>query len=293
MNLPTQSREYGARIFMQDKYLMAGVMGYPVMHSRSPLLHNYWLKQHDLLGHYMPLAVAPGDIEKALRALPALGFAGCNLTMPHKEKAIPVMDRVSPLVSRIGAMNCVVVGADGSLEGNNFEAFGYAESLAQELPGWRADRGPIVILGAGGGARAVAAGLIERGATEIRVINRSPERAERLVADLGAPIVALPWSMREEALRDAALVVNSTSQGMKGQPPLDIRLDALPVTAAVSDLIYIPRETPFLEQARLRGNPTVNGLGMLLNQARPAFKAWFGVMPVVTPELRASIEATL
>jgi shikimate dehydrogenase len=278
---------------MQEKYLMAGVMGHPVMHSRSPALHNYWLKQHGLLGHYMPLAIAANDIEKALRALPALGFAGCNLTMPHKEKAIPVMDRVSPLVRKIGAMNCVVVGADGSLEGNNFEAFGYTESLAQEIPGWRADLGPVVILGAGGGARAVAAGLVERGAKDIRVINRSPERADKLAADLGAPIVTLPWSMREEALRDAALVINSTSQGMKGHSALDIRLDALPAAAAVSDLIYTPRETPFLEQARRRGNHTVNGLGMLLNQARPAFKAWFGIMPEVTPELRASIEATL
>jgi shikimate dehydrogenase len=278
---------------MQEKYLMAGVMGHPVMHSRSPTLHNYWLKQHGLAGHYMPLAIAAGDIERALRALSALGFAGCNLTMPHKEKAIPVMDRVSPLVRKIGAMNCVVVGSDGSLEGNNFEAFGYTESLAQEIPDWRADLGPIVILGAGGGARAVAAGLAERGAKEIRVINRSPERAEKLAADIGSPVTALPWSMREEALRDAALVINSTSQGMKGQPPLDIRLDALPTTAAVSDLIYTPLETPFLEQARRRGNHTVNGLGMLLNQARPAFKAWFGVMPEVTPELRASIEATL
>lgn len=278
---------------MQDKYLMAGVMGYPVMHSRSPVLHNYWLKQHGLIGHYMPLAIAADQIERALRALPALRFAGCNLTMPHKETAIPVMDSISPLVKRIGAMNCVVVQSDGSLEGNNFEAFGYTESLAQEIPGWRADAGPIVILGAGGGARAVAAGLAERGAKEIRVLNRSAERAERLAADIGAPVVTLPWSMREEALRDASLVVNATSQGMKGQPPLDIRLDALPKTAAASDLIYMPRETPFLEQARLYGNHTVNGLGMLLNQARPAFKAWFGVMPEVTPELRASIEATL
>lgn len=278
---------------MKDKYLMAGVMGHPVMHSRSPALHNYWLRRHGLPGHYMPLAIAPDKIETALRALSALGFAGCNLTMPHKERAIPVMDRVSPLVKKIGAMNCVVVGADGALEGNNFEAFGYAESLAQEIPGWRADAGPIVILGAGGGARAVAVGLAERGAKEIRVINRSPERAEKLAADLGSPIKTLPWAMREEALRDAVLVVNSTSQGMKGQPPLEIRLDALPKSAAASDLIYTPLETPFLEQARRRGNRTVNGLGMLLNQARPAFKAWFGVMPEVTGELRASIEATI
>ncbi|MFO1161348.1 MAG: shikimate dehydrogenase [Reyranellaceae bacterium] len=277
----------------QDHYLMAGVMGHPVMHSRSPMLHNYWLEKHRLAGHYMPLAVRPEQIEKALRALPALGFAGCNLTMPHKETAVGIMDRVSPLVRKVGAMNCVVVAADGTLEGHNFEAFGYAESLAQEIPGWRADAGPIVLLGAGGGARAVVAGLAERGAREIRVINRSPARAEKLVRDLGSPAVALPWESRHDALADAVLVVNATSQGMHGQPPLDIDLAKLPASAAVSDLIYAPRETPFLAAARGRGNRAVNGLGMLLNQARPAFKAWFGVMPDVTPELRARIEATI
>jgi shikimate dehydrogenase len=235
----------------------------------------------------------PEGIEKALRALPALGFAGCNLTMPHKETAIPYMDRVSPLVRKIGAMNCVVVAGDGSLEGNNFEAFGYTESLAQEIEGWRADAGPIVILGAGGGARAVVAGLMERGARDIRVINRSRERAERLIRDLEAPAVALAWDDRHDALAGAALVVNSTSQGMHGQPPLDLRLDRLAEGAAVSDLIYSPKETPLLAAARERGARTVNGLGMLLNQARPAFKAWFGVMPEITPELRARIEATL
>lgn len=277
----------------RDHYLMAGVMGHPVMHSRSPMLHNYWLEKHRLAGHYMPLAVKPEEIEKALRALPALGFAGCNLTMPHKETAVGVMDRVSPLVRKVGAMNCVVVASDGSLEGHNFEAFGYAESLVQEIPGWRADAGPIVVLGAGGGARAVVAGLAERGAREIRVINRSPARAEKLVHDLGSPAVARPWDSRHDALADAVLVVNATSQGMHGQRPLDIDLAKLPASAAVSDLVYAPKETLFLATARARGNRTVNGLGMLLNQARPAFKAWFGVMPEVTPELRARIEATL
>ncbi len=276
-----------------DRFLMAGVMGYPVMHSRSPALHNYWLATYGIAGRYMPLAVKPEGIERALRALPALGFSGCNLTMPHKETAVGIMDRVSPLVGKVGAMNCVIVAADGSLEGHNFEAFGYAESLAQEAPGWRAEAGPAVLLGAGGGARAVVAGLAERGALEIRVINRSRERAERLARDLGPPAVTLPWESRHEALADAALVVNATSQGMHGQPPLDLSLDKLPAAAIVSDLIYTPKETPLLIAARLRGNRTVNGLGMLLNQARPAFKAWFGVMPDVTPELRALIEATL
>lgn len=277
----------------QDRYMMAGVMGFPVMHSRSPKLHNYWLQKHGILGHYMPLAVAPNDIERALRALPALGFAGCNLTMPHKEAAIAIMERVSPLVRKVGAMNCVVVAPDGSLEGHNFEAFGYAELLAQEVPDWKADAGPIVLLGAGGGARAVVAGLAERGAREIRVINRSPERAGKLAQTLGPPVVVLPWDTRHDAISDATLVINSTSQGMLGQPPLDLRLDKLPTGAVVSDLIYSPKATALLAAAQARGNKTVNGLGMLLNQARPAFKVWFGVMPDVTPDLRASIEATI
>lgn len=277
----------------QQTYLMAGVMGFPVMHSRSPKLHNHWLSKHGLIGHYMPLAVGPDGVEAALRALPALGFAGCNLTMPHKETAIPVMDRLSPLVRRIGAMNCVVVAPDGSLEGHNFEAFGYVDSLAQEVSGWRADAGPIVMLGAGGGARAVAAGLLERGATKIRVFNRTPERAAKLAAHLGPRVEALPWAQRFDAAADAALVVNASSQGMRGQPPLDMRLDAAPIAAVVSDLIYSPRETPFLAEARRRGHPTVNGLGMLLNQARLSFKAWFGVTPEVTPDVRSMIEATI
>lgn len=277
----------------RQKYLMAGVMGFPVMHSRSPRLHNHWLAKHGLLGHYMPLAVQADKVEAALRALPALGFAGCNLTMPHKETAIPTMDRLSPLARKIGAINCVVVAPDGSLEGHNFEALGYADSLAQEVAGWRPDAGPIVILGAGGGARAVAAGLLERGATTIRVFNRTPERAARLAVHLGPRVEALPWAQRSDAAADAVLVVNTTSQGMQGQPPLDMRLDALPRSAVVSDLIYSPRETPFLAEGRRRGHATVNGLGMLLNQARLSFNAWFGVTPEVTADVRSMIEATI
>lgn len=273
-----------------DRFLMAGVMGHPVMHSRSPRLHNYWLEKHGIAGRYMPLAIKPDAIEKALRALPALGFSGCNLTMPHKETAVPLMDRVSPLVKKIGAMNCVIVAPDGSLEGHNFEAFGYAASLAQEIPGWQPDAGPIVVLGAGGGARAVVAGLAEEGAKAIRVLNRSPARAEKLVADVGTPAVAVPWADRHDAIADAILVVNCTNQGMHGQRPLDIRLDRMNETATASDLIYNPGETPFLAAARARGARTINGLGMLLNQARPAFKAWFGVMPEVTKELRTLME---
>jgi shikimate dehydrogenase len=274
-----------------DRYLMAGVMGYPIMHSRSPVLHNFWLKRHELKGVYVPLAVKPEGLEAALRALPALGFSGCNLTMPHKELALSIVDRVSSVARQIGAMNCVIVADDGSLEGHNFEAFGYAESLVQEVPGWRADAGPVVIMGAGGGARAVIAGLADRGARDIRVCNRSPARAEKLAAEFGVKV--LPWDIRHDAIADAALLVNTTNQGMGREPALDLRLEKLAANAVVSDLNYLPKETPLLAAARARGHRTVNGLGMLLNQARPAFKNWFGVMPDVTPDLRAAIEATL
>lgn len=273
--------------------MLAGVMGWPIMHSRSPLLHNYWLAQHGLEGRYIPLAIPADGLEAALRALPALGFSGCNLTIPHKQAAFGVVDEIDPLARRIGAINCVVVRADGSLLGNNHDGFGYIESILEAYPSWRADAGPIVVCGAGGGARAVIAGLADRGAREIRVINRTLARAQQLEAEFGAPVRAVAWSSRQEALQDAAMLVNTTSQGMSGMPALDFPLDTLARTALVSDIVYIPRETPLLAAARARGNRTLNGLGMLLNQARPAFRDWFGFMPDVSAELRATIEATL
>jgi shikimate dehydrogenase len=275
-----------------DRFLLAGLMGDPVMHSRSPRLHNYWLAQHGLAGSYLPLAVKAQGLRAALRALPALGFSGCNLTIPHKEAALDIVDRVDPLARRIGAMNCVVVARDGSLTGQNHDAFGYIESVREAQPAWRADAGPIVVIGAGGGARAVLVSLIDQGAREIRLVNRTLTRGQALERELGGPIAALGWGDRAAALAGAAMLINTTNQGMVGQPPLDLRLDALPATALVSDIIYIPRETALLAAARKRGNPTVNGLGMLLHQARPAFHAWFGIMPEVTPELRKMIEAT-
>jgi shikimate dehydrogenase len=275
-----------------DRFLLAGLMGFPVMHSRSPKLHNYWLARHGLIGAYLPLAIRTEGLRAALRALPALGFSGCNLTIPHKEAALAIVDRVDPVARRIGAMNCVVVAPDGSLEGQNHDAFGFVESIREAQPNWRADAGPIVVIGAGGGARAVLVSLIDQGAREIRLVNRTPSRAAALQRDLDGPITALAWEKREDALAGAAMLINTTNQGMVGTPPLDIALDALPSTALVSDIVYIPRETPLLAAARKRGNPTVNGLGMLLHQARPAFRAWFGIMPEVTPEVRAMIEAT-
>jgi shikimate dehydrogenase len=268
-------------------------MGWPVMHSRSPALHNYFFKQHGLAGTYLPLAIPPERLEPALRALAPLGFAGCNLTIPHKERALAIVDEVDDAARRIGAISCVVVRPDASLWGTNNDVHGFARNILQHQPRWRADAGPAAVIGAGGGARAVVYCLVERGAREIRLINRTRERADALARDFGSSVTPLDWEDRHRALDGAALLVNTTSQGMIGQAALDLSLDALPSTALVVDIVYIPLETPLLATARRRGNPAVDGLGMLLHQAGIAWRLWFGLEPEVTPELRAVIEATL
>jgi shikimate dehydrogenase len=278
---------------VSDRFLLAGVMGWPVMHSRSPALHNYWLAHHRLAGAYVPLAIKPDDLEPALRSLAPLGFSGCNLTIPHKEHALQVVDTVDPVARRIGAISCVVVQPDGSLAGTNNDGHGFVQNILQQQPDWRADVGPIAVIGAGGGARAVVYSLAERGAGEIRVINRTLARGKALAREFGPPVTSIAWEERDRALDEAAMLINTTSQGMVGQPPLDLSLEKLPTSALVCDIVYVPLETPLLAAARRRGNRTVDGLGMLLHQAGLAWKAWFGLEPKVTPELRALIEATL
>ncbi len=276
-----------------ERFLLAGVMGWPVMHSRSPKLHNYWFEKYGLAGTYVPLAIKPEGLRAALRALPSLCFSGCNLTIPHKQAAMAIVDEVDAVARKIGAISCVVVRPDGSLAGHNNDCYGFIHNILQEHPGWRADAGPAVVVGAGGGARAVVYGLAERGAREIRLVNRTFGHAQKLAAEIGGPTTVLPWQERHISLTGAAILVNTTSQGMVGNPPLDLNLAKLPQIALVADIVYIPRETPLLAAARARGHRTINGLGMLLHQGRPAWKAWFGIEPEVTPELRALIEATI
>jgi len=276
-----------------DRFHMAGVMGWPVMHSRSPLMHNYWFAQQGLAGTYVPLAIAPDMLEPALRALHPLGFSGCNLTIPHKQEAMRILDRVDEVARKIGAVSCVVVEKDGSLSGTNNDWLGFLGNLKQQAPDWRADAGPALVIGGGGGARAICYALMQDGATDIRLVNRTTERAESLAADLDGPITVLPWEARHDALEGAATVVNTTSQGMVGQAALDLRLDALPRSALVSDIIYTPLASPLLAAAALRGNQTVNGLGMLLHQGVPAWQRWFGLTPEVTPELQSLMEQSL
>jgi len=256
------------------------------------MLHGYWMTRLGLAGAYVPLAVEPSGLAAALRALHPLKFAGCNLTIPHKQAALAVVDEVDPVGRTIGAISCVVVRPDGSLFGSNNDWYGFVENLKASVPDWRAD-GPAVVVGAGGGARAVCYGLLQSGVPSIRLVNRTLARAQALAADFDARIEVLRWDRRHDVLSGAATVVNATSAGMVGNPPLDVRLDLLDAGALVADIIYTPLETPFLAAARARGNRTVNGLGMLLHQGRPAWKAWFGIEPEVTLELRALVEASL
>ena len=276
----------------EQAYRLAGVMGWPVAHSRSPILHNHWIAEHGLRGAYVLLPVEPENIEQALRALPVLGFAGCNLTIPHKVAAMSIVDHLDPLALRIGAANTIVVGADGALTGRNTDAYGFIQSLRDAQTHWRADAGPACVIGAGGAARAVIAGLLDEGAIEIRLSNRSDGKAVDMAQEFGPRVQAVPWTLRHDALAGAALLVNTTNQGMHGQPALDLRLDALPRSALVSDIVYVPLETPLLVEAKARGNATVNGLGMLLNQARPAFEAWFGPLPAISPALLDKVLAS-
>jgi shikimate dehydrogenase len=275
-----------------NQFKLAGVMGMPIFQSRSPILHNYWIKKYNIKGAYGHFPVQVENVEAAVRGLSALGIAGCNITQPHKVMAMKLMDQLSPLAQRIGAINCIVVQPDGSLHGFNNDGFGFIQSLKDVNTTWRADTGPIVVLGAGGAARAVVVSLVDEGAREIRLINRTRATADELAAVAPHVVKTYDWEERHAALEGAAMLVNTTNQGMYGQPPLDIKLDALPKSAMVSDLIYIPLETPLLAAARERGHVTSNGLGMLLNQAIPAFEAWFGVKPEITEELRQAVLAT-
>ncbi len=278
---------------ISGKARLAGVMGWPVGHSLSPRLHNYWLDLHGIDGAFVPLPVAPEHFAQALRILPRLGFRGVNVTVPHKEAALAAVDRLDPLARRIGAVNTIVMSEDGTLSGSNTDAYGFSAHLAASVPGFSAASGTAVIIGAGGAARAVAVALTDMGAPEIRIINRTLARAEELALALGGSAHVVDWSGRARALEGASIVVNTTTQGIAGQPALDLDLSRLPASAVVYDIVYNPLETALLAAARGRGHRVVDGLGMLLHQAVAGFEAWFGVRPEVTAQLRAHVLAGL
>ncbi len=267
------------------KARVAGVIGWPVAHSLSPRLHGFWLEQYRIDGCYIPLAVRPEALPDVLPRLPALGLRGANLTLPHKEASLGFCDHVDDSARRIGAVNTLVF-EDSRIRGSNSDIFGFKENLVLGAPAFRVDAGPAVVLGAGGAARAVIAALQDLGVPEVRLVNRTLGRAEAIATQLGGAIRPLGWQQLGAVLADASLLVNTTSLGMTGQPPLDVDVTGLPDGAVVTDIVYTPLETPLLAAARARGLVTVDGLGMLLHQARPGFEAWFGVSPEVTPSLR-------
>lgn len=264
----------------------AAVMGWPVDHSLSPRLHTYWLKKHNIQGSYEALAVTEDRLSDDLRALKKYGFVGVNLTVPHKQAAVELMDHLDPLAKQVGAINTVLVREDGSLEGRNTDVYGFTQNLI--TGGYKPDQRPVAIIGAGGAARAAVAGLLAMGIDNIRVLNRTQDRAEEMAESFGKKFEV--FALRDTlAFENVGLLVNATSLGMEGQPLLELGFEELPHDAWVMDMVYAPLETKLLKRARKRENPTIDGLGMLLHQAKPAFAAFFGVEPEVTEELREHV----
>ncbi len=269
--------------------LRAGVIGWPVAHSLSPRIHRFWLAEHGIDARYEAVVVPPDWLEDAVDRFRAGGWAGFNVTVPHKEAIMSRLDRVNETARSIGAVNTVVAVGEGMFEGRNTDAAGFLASLRAERA-VRSER-PATVLGAGGAARAILAALIDAGFTEIRIANRNRSRAEQLAAVF--PAIVCDWDERGLMLEDAGLLVNATSLGMEGQPALEIDLERLPASATVTDVVYRPLDTALLARARARGNIVVDGLGMLLHQAVQGFAAWYGITPLVTPELRAHVLAAI
>ncbi|MDV4144662.1 shikimate dehydrogenase [Shimia sp. FJ5] len=269
---------------------LAAVIGHPIAHSKSPRLHGYWLRKYGIEGHYLPMDVAPDDLGAVIDALPKMGFVGANVTIPHKEAIMSLVDELSEGAKAIGAVNTLVF-KDGKVLGDNTDGYGFIENLRQGAPEWQAEAGPAMVLGAGGAARAIVYSLLRAGVPEILLTNRTKERADVLRADFGDRIRVVDWETAEGALAEAATLVNTTSLGMLGKAPLEVSLAALASTATVTDIVYTPLETDLLRNAKEKGCPTVDGLGMLLHQAVPGFEAWFGTRPEVDAGLRKEVLA--
>ncbi|MDC0737743.1 shikimate dehydrogenase [Cognatishimia sp. SS12] len=274
-----------------QKIPLAAVIGHPIAHSKSPLIHSYWLKQHGLSGHYIPMDVKPEHLESVLRGLHTMGFVGANVTIPHKERALEIADQVTDRATLIGAANTLIFHEDGKILADNTDGYGFIQNLRQNAPDWDAAAGPAVVLGAGGAARAIVASLLDAGAPQILISNRTRVRAEQLRDDFGARLKVVEWVQAGTLMEEAATLVNTTSLGMTGKPDLKVSLEGLQPGTLVTDLVYAPLRTPLLEVAAEKGCVTVDGLGMLLHQAAPGFERWFGPRPEVTDDLRQMVLA--
>ncbi len=274
-----------------EKIPLAGVIGSPISHSKSPALHNHWLNLYNIDGFYVPIDVTPKNLENVIRTLPKMGFVGVNVTIPYKEDVLEIADIVTDRAALIGAANTLIFRKDGKIHADNTDGYGFIENLKQNAPNWAPTSGPAAVLGAGGASRAVIAALLEVGVPEIRLANRTKSRAEELRQQFGAKVVVFDWVQAGNMLEGAMTAVNTTALGMVGKPALKVPLDGLESNAVVTDLVYAPLKTKFLEAGEELGCTTVDGLGMLLHQAVPAFDRWFRKRPQVTPELRAAVLA--
>lgn len=272
----------------------AFVIGHPIAHSRSPLIHGYWLREHGLSGSYERIDVTPDDLPAFLASFARRGFVGGNVTVPHKEEAFRLVSTSTPRAQRLGAVNTLRLTPDGAVLGENTDGIGFVENVTEAVgPGWEIQVSVALVIGAGGAARAIVGALLDLGIPRVRVANRTSGRAGELVRFDAARVESVPWEKLAQGLDGADLLVNTTTLGMAGQPTLDVDLGPLPRSAVVADIVYVPLSTPLLTSARARGLRTVDGLGMLLHQAVPGFEAWFGIRPRVTPQLRALIEADI
>jgi shikimate dehydrogenase len=271
----------------------ACVIGWPVEHSRSPVIHRYWLNEYGIDGAYEKEAVKPANLGRFLEELSGHGYVGANVTLPHKEAALGAAGAADAAALAIGAANTLWLDEKGALHASNTDAYGFVTNLDAEAPQWNDGVGLAMVLGAGGAARAILYGLLAAGVPRILLANRTKAKAEALARVFGPQIEVIDWDERAAKLSACGLLINSTSLGMTGQPPLDIDISALPGSAIVADIVYAPLLTPLLVESAKRGNAVVDGLGMLLHQAVPGFERWFGVRPHVTPALRAHVVATL
>ncbi|WP_270725204.1 shikimate dehydrogenase [Shimia sp. Alg240-R146] len=270
---------------------LAGVIGDPIAHSKSPVLHGHWLREMGLPGHYIPLEVKADDLGDVLRAMPKMGFVGCNVTIPHKERVMQFVDQITDRATLIGAVNTLIFRDDGTILGDNTDGYGFIENLRQNAPDWEPKSGPAVVLGAGGAARAVVASLLDAGVPEILLTNRTRVRSDKLREDFGARVKVAEWVQAGNILEEANTLVNTTSLGMAGKAELRVPLDGLRAETLVTDLVYTPLRTPLLEAASAKGCQTVDGLGMLLHQAVPGFERWFGRRPTVDLATRRAVLA--
>ncbi|MCF6303901.1 MAG: shikimate dehydrogenase [Rhodobacteraceae bacterium] len=268
---------------------LAGVIGFPIAHSKSPVLHGYWLRELGIQGYYVPLQMSQAEFVGGLRSLPKLGFKGVNITLPHKIPALGLADSVTDRAALIGAANTLTFKDDGSIRADNTDGYGFIQNLRQNAPDWDARKGPALVLGAGGASRAIVSALLSEGVTELRLTNRTRGRAEMLADQFGAKVQVVDWNRASDAMDGAMTIVNTTSLGMEGQPALPVVLDAAPKDTLVTDIVYTPLLTDFLAAAQARGLKTVDGLGMLLHQGVPGFENWFGARPEVTDGLRNAV----